>query len=96
MVKPELLEIRQLGKFTIFVNTEYGALITMVTGELDEVLYYLEWDTLRTYRIEKEVAGGGIINGDKWFKFSTGDLVKKTKVKIEVSSWLMVFFGKIG
>ena len=42
MVKIELHEIYRSGKFTTFINTEYGAFLTMVTSEIDEGLDELE------------------------------------------------------
>ena len=53
---------------------EYGSLVTLMMGELDEVLDKLDWGTLQSCEISKVVAGGSTINGESGGKFTTGDI----------------------
>ena len=68
----------------------------MVERELNEVFDELEWCMLWSGDISKEVSGGGIKNIEDWGKLSAGDLVEEDEVKMEVSTWIKIFCGKIG
>ena len=95
MVKIELHEIYRSGKFTTFINTEYGEFLTMVTSEIDEGLDELEWGTLLSCGISKEVTGVSIINDERRGKFTTVDIDEKTEVNMEASVRIKDFCGKI-
>ena len=65
-----------------------------MAGELYEGIDEVEWRTLRSCGIAKEVDGGGIRNGEGGGKFWTGDRVLKTEVEMEASASIKAFFKK--
>ena len=67
----------------------------MVVVELKYHRDKVEWWTLRSGGIPKEVAGGVFRNGEGGGKFSIGDIAGKTEVYMEASAPLKVFCENI-
>ena len=86
IVNKELHEIFWSGKFTKFTKPEYGVLLAIVAGELNTGLDELEWWTLISGGILKEVASGGTNNSDGWGNFLAWDRVEETEFNMKVSA----------
>ena len=67
----------------------------MVTGEIDEGIDELEWETLCSCGISKEVTVGGIRNVNIRGKSTTIYIVENTEVMIEASTHLRELCGNI-
>ena len=68
----------------------------MAAGELNNFIDELEWWMLWSGGISKDVAGGGIDNGEGGSKLFSGYFVEEDEVKMEASARSKVFCGKIG
>ena len=62
MVKTEINEVRQLGNMTTLNKMDYGYLVVVMIVQLDEVLSELEWGTLGSCLLFKEMTVSGITN----------------------------------
>ena len=53
MVKTKFHAVCQYGELTNLINTEYGALVAVVEGELDKCMNELEWGMILSSGISK-------------------------------------------
>ena len=96
MVQLELREVSWSRKFYTFTNPEYGALASMVMGELDEGFDDLEWSMLWYGYIDKDFDSGSIKNDEVRGNFLAGYLVEEDEANMKASTCIDVFCGYIG
>ena len=95
MVNTDFCDVWWSGKVATFTNPKHGALLAIMDGELNEGLYWLDLWMIWYGRIDKEVSGVGINNGEGWGEFLAGDLFEEAGFKMEDSAWIKLFCGNI-